>query len=622
MKTNYGWTGKILRVDLTERKWSIEPTEKYAERFIGGIGIGFKILWDEVPPNVGAFDPQNKLIFSPGPLTGTLAPGSGRLEIVAKSPRSYPKETITRSGMGGFWGPELKFAGYDALVVQGKADRWVNLWICNDKVEFREAGEYLGEDTYSTQIKLRKELDSQARILCIGPAGEKLSRLAIILSEGSFASGKSGFGAVMGSKNLKAIAVRGTKGLKVYDPKSLIEISKKVRELCAKNPIREWSARGLDLKKYLKYRKKNTGCFGCPIQCFAFIDVPEAGSSPAHCNNYFYFTKATEYYGESLERDQAVTDCFVLSNRLGLDTFEIRRMIEFIEDLYKAGSIEGRPELPLDKLGSREFIQKFLTSIAFRKGLGDLLAEGAARVADQIKDGWEFCSKHFPAYGSPEHESIRKYPGVALLWALDSRGPITDHHPYVRLSAWLLNQPEPYKLSPERAKAISQKVLGSEMAIDHSTFKYKPEAIIYAQNRSAVINMLVVCDWVYPIIHSYNTQDWMGDTSLESQLLAAATGYNLNEKELNQIGERVWNLARAIMVREGRTRDEDTFHKSYFKERDGENAVNQSDFEQAKTIYYQLRGWDEKTGWPTREKLNELKLSDIANDLQKQELLK
>jgi aldehyde:ferredoxin oxidoreductase len=160
------------------------------------------------------------------------------------------------------------------------------------------------------------------------------------------------------------------------------------------------------------------------------------------------------------------------------------------------------------------------------------------------------------------------------------------------------------------------------MAIDHSTFKYKPEAIIYAQNRSAVINMLVVCDWVYPIIHSYNTQDWMGDTSLESQLLAAATGYNLNEKELNQIGERVWNLARAIMVREGRTRDEDTFHKSYFKERDGENAVNQSDFEQAKTIYYQLRGWDEKTGWPTREKLNELKLSDIANDLQKQELLK
>lgn len=156
MNLGMGWTGKMLRVDLTERKWSIEPTGKYAERFIGGIGIGLKIFWDEVQTEVGAFDPENKLIFAPGPLTGTFAPASGRFEMISKSPRSYPRETVTRSGVGGFWGPELKFAGYDALIIQGKADRWVHLWIENDKVEFREAEDYLGEDTYTTQIRLRR----------------------------------------------------------------------------------------------------------------------------------------------------------------------------------------------------------------------------------------------------------------------------------------------------------------------------------------------------------------------------------------------------------------------------------------------------------------------------------
>lgn len=160
-------------------------------------------------PKVSAFDPANRLVFAAGPLTGTLAPGSGRMELVAVSPRSYPRETVTRSGMGGFWGAELKFAGYDALAVEGKSEGWLNLWIHDDRVEFLDAGGYVGEDTYATQVRLRKELGERVRVVCIGPAGERLSRLAVILSETSFASGRSGFGAVMGSKKLKAIAVRG-----------------------------------------------------------------------------------------------------------------------------------------------------------------------------------------------------------------------------------------------------------------------------------------------------------------------------------------------------------------------------------------------------------------------------
>ncbi len=341
------------------------------------------------------------------------------------------------------------------------------------------------------------------------------------------------------------------------------------------------------------------------------------------CSNYFYYPAATKYYGNTLERAQAVADGNILANRLGIDTFEFfNGMIHFLEDLYNAGLIKEDPEFPLNKIGSREFIKKLLHSIARRKGIGNLLADGSARTADQIKDGWEYCSRYFPAHGSPQHGSVRQYPGVALQWALDSRDPIIDQYPYYRLSVSSQKRPQSFTIPLEYTKMLSNKIFGTEIAIDHSTFEHKPEAIIYAQDRSAVINILVLCDWVYPIIFTYATENRIGDTFLESQLLGAVTGYKLTEKELNQVGERVWNLARAFMVREGRTRDEDTFHESYFSERNGEKAISKSDFEKAKTKYYKLRGWDEEKGWPTREKLYQLNLSDVADDLQTESLLK
>jgi aldehyde:ferredoxin oxidoreductase len=619
MNTEYGWAGKILRVDLTERRYWTEPTAKYAERFIGGIGIGYKVFWDEVGAEVGAFDGENRLVFAPGPLTGTLVPGAGRMELVSKSPRSYPRETVTRSGMGGFWGSELKYAGYDALVLQGKSESWVNLYIHDEGVEFREATGYVGEDTYTTQINLRKELGAETRVVCIGPAGERLSRLAVILSETSFASGRSGFGAVMGSKRVKAVAVRGMRPLKIYDPGRLIELSRRVRELSAEHTARDRTTLILNLKEreeYInEYRKKNVACFGCPVHCFAHLSVPDAGQAATHCINYFYHAPATQYYGPSLERDQAVADGFILANKLGLDTFEFWHMVPFLKDLAKAGYQEIESELPADKVGSREFIQLLLHRIALRQGFGDLLAEGCARVAERFPRGWDIGGRYFPAYGSAAHGPLRKGRGVAIMWALDSRCPVIDQHSYIRLSISYMSEPLPYALAPEKAKAISHKVYGSEAAIDPSTFDFKPEAILHTQNRSAVINILVLCDWLYPGFHSYATQDRSGDTSLECQLLDAVTNYGLSEEELNRVGERVWNLSRAIMVKEGRTRIEDTFHESFFQEESGEKGVPKEDFEKAKTRYYRLRGWDEATGSPTKEKLEQLDLADVAQAL-------
>jgi len=326
---------------------------------------------------------------------------------------------------------------------------------------------------------------------------------------------------------------------------------------------------------------------------------------------------ATQFYGPTIDRDQAVSDSYVLANRLGLDTLNIGGMVKFLKDLYEKRGMILDDDLPMDKIGSREFIQKLLRMIATRKGIGNLLAEGAARAADHIRDGWESCARYFPAYGSSEHESVRKYLGIALLWALDSRDPVVDHHQYVHLSIkYQQFYTDPFKLSNEHARRISARVFGSEKAIDHSSFESKPEAVIYAQNRSAVINILVLCDWIYPVIQSPVTEDRSGDTSFESQLLSAVTGQPFTEEELNQVGERVWNLARVIMVQEGRTREKDTLHDSYFTDRDGEKAIPKSEFEQAKTKYYDLRGWDKDRGWPTARKLTELGLSDLVDKIQ------
>jgi aldehyde:ferredoxin oxidoreductase len=617
MKTEYGWTGKLLRVDLTKKEWSLEKTDDLAERFIGGIGFGYKILWDEITPEVSAFDPENRLVFATGPLTGTLVPTSGRLEIVSKSPRSYPVETVSRSGIGGFWGPELKYAGYDALIIQGRSDKWMNLLIQDDSIEFKDAEDYISMDTYSTQTRLRKELGEKTKILCIGPAGEKLSRLAIILSETSFSAGRSGFGAVMGSKKLKAIAVRGTNPVKVFDPSQIVKVAKEARYLLENDPRREWTTRAHVLEYINRYRKKNVGCFGCPVQCFAYIEVPGVMPSATHCVDYYYYSAATEYYGKTLERDQAICEGYVLANRFGLDTYEFSKMINLLKDLFANGLIDSDSDLPLEKIGSREFIIKLFDIIIRRKGVGDLFADGCVRAADEISGAWEYCSRYFPAFGSAEHADPRRDPGIALQWALDSRDPIIDQHNYLRLSTSLKEDPYPYTLSDKKAKNLAFRTYGSEIAIDLSTFKQKPEVVIYEQNKAGVKNALILCDWVFPMTSSYFTDDRVGDTSLESRFLEAVTGYALSEQELDKVGERIWNLARAIMVIEGRSRGNDTLHESYFVESYGRKGISKKDFEEAKTSYYNLRSWDEVRGWPTIDKLSELNLQDVAAVLEK-----
>lgn len=638
-RTFGGWAGRILRVNVTDRSTQVIPTEPYSKRFLGGLGIAAKIAWDEIRSDVGAFDPDNKLIFATGPLTGTLAPGSGRMEIVGKSPRTFPTEVVTRSGMGGYWGAEIKYAGYDGVILEGEAAKPVYIWIDRDRVDFLDASDLWGKDTFLTQKELKERHGAKAQAICIGPAGERRSRIATIMSETSFTSGKSGFGAIMGAKKVKAIAVRGSGGrIAIAHPRRLINLVSYCRDLMGYNPMREWTVGyfppDYHFRFYERHRTGNGSCFGCPLQCFAFIKVPDLDPGQAHCVSYYYMKPAYAYYGETPQGDQALWQGVVLCNKLGLCAFEMTGMVPWLRDLFAAGLIdEGSSGLPLSRYGSREFIVDLLNSVAFRRRIGDVLAEGVARAASMLRGGWSLYEKYYPAHGQTEHNSVRDFPGIALLWALDSRDPMIDHHAYRHLSVSRQRWPKPHVLSSEKAGAISERIFGSKRAIDHSTYEEKPGAIAYCQNRSAVINSLVLCDWLYPVFVGQGREDRMGDTAVESKLLSAVTGIEYSETELDRIGERIWNVQRAIMVREGRTKEEDTLHEAYFRETnirrrekgemqshtnvasDQTKPIPRRTFEEAKETYYRMRGWDEKTGYPTREKLISLGLNEIAQQL-------
>jgi aldehyde:ferredoxin oxidoreductase len=634
-----GWAGQILRINVGNERTQVIPTREYSENLLGGLGIAARIAWDEIDPGINAFDAGNKLIFATGPLTGTLAPGSGRMEIVGKSPRTFPVESVTRSGMGGHWGVELKRAGYDAVILEGRADEPVYIRIDQGNVEFCDATPLWGMDTYSTQKWLKEKHGSQSQVVCIGPAGENKSRIATIITETSFSSGKSGFGAVMGTKKVKGIVVDGSGGqIEVVHPGCLIKLAAQYSELIGYNPMREWTVGycppAHHVRFFKKYRTGNASCFGCPMQCFAFIKVPDLEPAQVHCINYYYMKPAYDFYGETLEGDQAIWQSIVLCNKLGLCTFEMAGLVPWLTDLFKAGLIDEKDSgLPLRKTGSREFIEDLLSGIAFRKHIGDILAEGAPRAADMLPDAWPLYEKYYPAHGQTEHNSVRDFPAIALLWALDSRDPMIDHHAYRHLSVSRQRWPRPHQLPLEKAQAISEKIFGSKTAIDHGTYAQKSKVVAYCQNRSAVIDSLVLCDFLFPIFTSQSRPDRMGDTTAESKLLSAVTGIDFDEKALEHIGERIWNIQRAIMVREGRTPAEDTLHPSYFRKQDDKreaqkagqsvaiisadhtNPVPRQAFEEAKTEYYKIRGWDPHTGCPTHKTLSDLGLEDIADEL-------
>jgi len=631
--TTFGYAGKILRIDLSSGRATEVSTLDYVS-FLGGRGMAAKIYWDEVPPEINAFDVDNRLIFAIGPLAGLPVLGSSRWTICGKSPVPVP-EQFCYGNLGGRWGAELKFAGYDAIVVQGKSEKPVYLFLHDGIAELKDASALWGRGSIETREILKGELGSSARVVAIGPAGENMATMANLLADND-ASGSGGLGAVMGSKNLKAIVVKGTeKGVKVAQPERLRELTRYIREL-GKGVFIAWGTDYLVTDP----RMKKDPCYGCLGNCLRRTYEAEDGKKGKYmCQSaVFYQLWAERYYGGQNEVPFYATK---LCDEYGLDTWAIELMMLWLNRCYRAGILtDESADIPISKLGSLEFIETLVRKVSLREGFGDILAQGIVKAADSV--GPE--ARRQIRYTDPYEP--RLYITTALLWATEPREPIQQLHevglPVSQWVSWVKKIEDAY-VSTDVLRAIARRFWGSEIAADFSTYEGKALAAKKIQDRQYAKECLILCDWLWPITDIEYSEDHVGDPTLESKILSAVTGNEVDEEGLYQIGERVFNLQRAILIREGRQGREDDrlpddWHTMPLKRNPtnieclvpGEGGevisrkgavVDREEFERMKDEYYQLRQWDVATGLQTRAKLEELGLKDAAQDLEQRGLI-
>ncbi|MFC2006224.1 aldehyde ferredoxin oxidoreductase family protein [Chloroflexota bacterium] len=650
----YGWTGKILRVDLTTGESTEVPTSDYVPRFIGGSGVCAKVAWDELPPEVGAFDPENKLMFMNGPMAGTLVPASGRVSVGFISPHTYPTEDYVRSNFGGRWGPELEFAGYDGLIVQGKAAKPVWLWINDGVVEIRDAAKYWGLDLYSTEEAIWDDLGSKkAQVVAIGPAGENLVRFAVLGTGSVNFAGIGGAGAVMGSKNLKAIAVRGTGGVRVAKPDELMEYALWVRRQIYRGEARppyglsqigsHRLGRGLNAEPAFFEKVKNDSikaqtCFGCPIACiplFSFPGAMRAGTESICVALNWYRPYSLARYGHDTADSLKAAE---LVNILGVDCNEPMRIFKWLENCYKEGLLsEEETGISLKDIGEYECAERLLNKIAYRDGFGDKLAEGIHRACDAIgKVGEEFIDH--ANRGFKEAHTPRIWPTTALASAMDSSIRFEFFHPW----SGRIAQQNPADergagwVTLDEWVSVIKDMLGREDVIDHTGDAYyapnKGWLAKWLEDYRTVTTAMGLCDWVYPRWWSwYSDKPYRRGFSpeAEAKIFSLATGVDMGVDMMMKAGERIRNMERAIMVREGRRRGDDKLGDKFFTKPtkdmpvpgpDGvfvsqTRTLDREKFERLKDAYYEERGWDVNTGIPTRAKLEELDLKDIADEL-------
>lgn len=632
----YGYTGKMLRVDLSSRSVTDFSTTDYSDRFLGGRGIAAKIYWDEVSPETEASSPENRLIFVTGPLAGFTALAGSTWQICGKSPTS--PEFFSYASLVGSWGAYLKFAGYDGIVVQGKSDKPVYLFIQNGTAEIRDASSLWGKGAIETREILKAELGRAVRVVATGPAGDNLVVMATVLADDD-ASGSSGFGAVMGSKKLKAIAVGGSKKVTAAHPEKLDELRKYIR------PLRK-DAPGLYCGGYRtpfvleNPKMKKVACYGCISGCDrAIYRADDGAKGKFFCQVDTYLPWAPRYYGKI---EDTPFHAIRLCNQNGLDQRAISMIIEWLRRCGKTGILnDENTGIPISELGSHEFIEILLRKIAFREGFGDILAHGIYRAAELVGGGAEGqISSSIDKGGLYRGYGPKLYILTGLLYATEPRPSMSELHEISMLvHQWLdwADKVEGAYMSSNVLRAIAKRFFGSELAVDFSTYEGKALAAKMIQDREYAKECAVFCDQAWPMKDVPHSKTHVGDPTLESKVLNAVTGREMDEEGLYRIGERVFNLQRAILTREGRKgRQSDNLPETDFTEpitfardnheclvpgKEGEiisrkgAVVDRQEFEKMKDEYYQLRGWDVASGRQTKAKLKELGLQDIAQDL-------
>ncbi len=618
-----GYTGKILRVDLTNEKIIIEnPEEIFYRRYIGGEGFVAYFLLKELKAGIDPLGAENKLIFATGSLTGFAIPGTGRNSVGAKSPLT---EGFGEAEVGGHWGAELKHAGFDAIIIEGKAKKPVYLWIKDGGAEIKNAIHLWGKVTGEAEAIIKKELSDQfIRVAQIGPGGENLVRYACIINDLRNAAGRTGMGAVMGSKNLKAIAVRGHKKLEVNNKEKLRAKIREFNEVAYKTvsgyfeygtgsgimeqfaksgnlPTRNFrdgnfkSAKVLDpgiMKQEIGLKMES--CYACSIRCKKVVEIREPWNVDPLYGGPEYETIGAFGSNCGVSDLKAVCKANELCNKYSLDTISTGVSISFAMECYEKGILSDNDTNGIKlNFGNAEAVVQLVEMIAKREGLGDILAEGVKRAAEKIKNGADKFAMHVKGQEIPMHEPRLKQ-GLGVGYTVSPTG--AEHMANMHDTA----------IASEGSIAVHSAIgILEPLEIDDLGIK-KVRALVYYTNWRNLLNALLMCYFV----------PW--DYIDIPEIVRAVTGWNTSSWELMKVGERITTMARAFNVREGLTKKDDWLPERFFQPHTSgalaETAIKQDELKNAIITYYKMMGWNED-GIPTKSKLEELELDWICQYL-------
>lgn len=625
----YGYNGRILRTNLSTKQVSIEAlNETDARKYLGGRGLAAKILFDELKPKVDPLGPSNKLVFATGPLAATGFPLNSRWLVAGKSPLTG---VWGEALCGGSFAVQLRKAGYDALIVEGCSNSPVHISIFDGKVDFNEASHLWGEFTLETEVAIAHDLGLKERredkpsVVCIGPAGERLVKFAAVMHTAHRAAGRTGLGAVMGSKKLKAISVQGTGKVPVADFEKLREMTKKVLTECRTDktlvsfsnygqagfvdvlqemgmlPTKNFQRGTFDGFEAISGRtmaetilKRKGTCSECPVACKREVEIKEGNYAPVNPDygGPEYETVASLGSLLMISDLKAISKENQLCNAYGLDTISTGVTIAWVMECYERGIITKSELDSIEAVwGNIESVLKLIEKIGMRDGIGSLLAEGVKMAAQEIGKGSERYAMHVKGLEVPLHEPRAK-KGLGLSYATSSRGAChmqAFHDPDV----------ERDDVAPE---------IGISKALNrHDTSFSKVDMIKRSQDWVAVTNCLLLCTSPAWVGFNYTRPIFL------CEALNATTGLHFTVDELMVIGERANNLCRCFNAREGMTRKDDYLPPRFVEESlpDGPSQgqrISQKELEEMLDNYYELRGWDKQRGNPTKEKLEELGL--------------
>ena len=649
----YGYAGTILRVNLTKKEIIKEPfPRQWMKQYIGGEAVAARILYDEVPPETPPLSPDNKVILSMGPLVGTLAPSSGRVTLTTKSPIT---EIYSDSNAGGQWGPEMKYAGYDHLILEGASENPVYLWIDDDRVEIRDAYHLWGKTTWEADDIIKAELgDETIQIACIGPAGENLSSAACLILNRARACGRMGLGAVIGSKKLKAVAVRGSKGLRIAHPGRFIKECRRLFDKIVNDGMYWMMSRGTlaipdlawdgspskpnALMRYAhsdknvcdtyaeisdknvreKVMDRDLACFNCPVHCANWSSIKQGPWKGEKGEGFELNVQEDCTYMDTCDNVWFLPKYSFLCNQLGLGVDEAALPIAFGMWLFEKGILteEDTGGIKLE-WGDTETVLKLIKMVAYREGFGDILADGTRKMARKIGRGAEYWSKNIK--GAEVIADTRLTYEVTLAESVSPRGACH----LKGLSLFMVYARDMEYLTPEFREKMRE-VYGSPFPVIPFDHRWTPYATRYLIRLMATYDALGLCVFNshYILPRSIMLEDL-------PPLVEAATGIAFTQEELEQCADRARIIQRSFNHMLGLDRRDDAPPEHTFKHplkveikgQKMERALDREYFDEALTEFYRISGYDEKTGIPTRETLERLGLGKIARDLEKRGIL-